>query len=203
MAARSEAPRPRSRQPADARRDQILDAATRVFSTSGFHGATVREIAREAGLAEGTIYIYFANKQDLLLGILSRLNESERRAADYRARRAAPGPRGRRFRWAGAPLMTAATPRPKIIDITRPAFKADPFPYYAALRKESPVARARIGRMEGWLVTRYDDVLAGFRDPRLAKDIRSIKEASGLHICPLGLLRSHILGALRLRIVSR
>lgn len=74
--------------------------------------------------------------------------------------------------------MIAATTRPKIIDITRPAFKADPFPYYAALRKESPVARARIGRMEGWLVTRYDDVLAGFRDPRLAKDIRSVKEAA-------------------------
>lgn len=82
MAEKSEAPRPRSRQPADARRDQILDAATRVFSTSGFHGATIREIAREAGLAEGTIYIHFTNKQDLLLGILSRLNESERRAAD-------------------------------------------------------------------------------------------------------------------------
>jgi TetR/AcrR family fatty acid metabolism transcriptional regulator len=66
----------------DARRGQILDAATHVFADKGFHAATVRDIARAAGLADGTIYIYFQNKADLLLGILARLNESERRALD-------------------------------------------------------------------------------------------------------------------------
>jgi AcrR family transcriptional regulator len=62
-----------------ARRNQILDAATRVFATKGFSHATIREIAREAGLADGTIYIYFPSKTDLLLGILDRLNESDQR----------------------------------------------------------------------------------------------------------------------------
>lgn len=66
----------------DARRAQILDAATVVFAQQGFHRATIKQIARTAGIADGTIYIYFKNKTDLLLGILNRLNESERRRAD-------------------------------------------------------------------------------------------------------------------------
>lgn len=68
---------------ADARRNQILDAATQVFVQKGFHAATIREIARTAQIADGTIYIYFKNKPDLLLGILNRINESERRAFDF------------------------------------------------------------------------------------------------------------------------
>lgn len=66
----------------DARRNQILDAATTVFAQKGFHGATIRQIAQEAGIADGTIYIYFKTKTDLLIGILDRINESEQREAD-------------------------------------------------------------------------------------------------------------------------
>src|SRR5262245_16027812 len=64
------------------RRDHILDAATRVFAARGFNVATVRDVAREAGVADGTIYNYFANKDALLFGIFDRLNESERRQHD-------------------------------------------------------------------------------------------------------------------------
>jgi AcrR family transcriptional regulator len=66
----------------DARRNQILDAATQVFAEKGFHGATIKEIARLAGIADGTIYIYFKNKPDLFLAILERLNEKERQGPD-------------------------------------------------------------------------------------------------------------------------
>lgn len=69
----------------DARRNQILDAATAVFSEKGFHKATIRAIAQYAGIADGTIYNYFKNKTDLLIGILDRLNESEQREADFTA----------------------------------------------------------------------------------------------------------------------
>lgn len=62
-----------------ARRNQILDAATEVFASKGFHRATIKDIAREAGIADGTIYTYFASKTDVLLGILNRLNESTER----------------------------------------------------------------------------------------------------------------------------
>jgi AcrR family transcriptional regulator len=75
-------PDPIQAQLIDARRSQILDAATEVFAQKGFHGATVRQIAQQAGIADGTIYIYFKTKTDLLLGILDRINESEQREED-------------------------------------------------------------------------------------------------------------------------
>src|SRR6266576_4294687 len=62
-----------------ARRTQILDAAAAVFAEKGFHRATIKEIARVAGIADGTIYTYFSSKTDVLLGILHRLNESTER----------------------------------------------------------------------------------------------------------------------------
>jgi AcrR family transcriptional regulator len=64
------------------RRAQILDAAAQVFATRGFHRTTVRDVAEAAGIAYGTIYNYFENKTALLLGILDRLNQAERRAID-------------------------------------------------------------------------------------------------------------------------
>ena len=67
-----------------------------------------------------------------------------------------------------------------LIDITRPEFKANPFPYYANLRDREPVSRARMGRMEGWLVTRYDDVLAALKDPRFGKDVRRVQSSAAL-----------------------
>lgn len=51
------------------RRKQILDAAMAMFLKKGFNGATTKEIAREAGVAEGTIYRYFKNKKELLLAL--------------------------------------------------------------------------------------------------------------------------------------
>jgi AcrR family transcriptional regulator len=66
-----------------ARRNQILDAATQVFAVRGFHRTTIRDIARTAGVADGTIYTYFASKQALLLGIMDRLNESGERPAHF------------------------------------------------------------------------------------------------------------------------
>jgi len=57
------------------RKEQILDGAARVFAEKGFHAATTREIADAADVSEGTIYNYFASKEDLLLGIMDRLVE--------------------------------------------------------------------------------------------------------------------------------
>jgi TetR/AcrR family fatty acid metabolism transcriptional regulator len=66
-----------------ARREQILRAATRVFAAKGFSRATTREVAREAGISEGTIYNYFEDKDALLMAIMDELNETERRAEDF------------------------------------------------------------------------------------------------------------------------
>ena len=57
----------------DARRVQILAAATLVFARKGFDRATVSEIAQAAGLAEGSIYNYFRSKEELLVHIPRQL----------------------------------------------------------------------------------------------------------------------------------
>ncbi len=68
---------------AAARRKQILDAATQVFAEKGFHRATVKEIARVAGIADGTIYTYFTSKDEVLLAVLDRLNETTERKQQF------------------------------------------------------------------------------------------------------------------------
>lgn len=110
---------------AAARRTQILDAATRVFASKGFNRATIRDVARDAGVADGTIYNYFANKTDLLFGLLDRLNDTERRPASLAQATAAPvGDFGDAFRayfrayvrervealWSNADLFRAVLP---------------------------------------------------------------------------------------------
>jgi TetR/AcrR family fatty acid metabolism transcriptional regulator len=49
--------------------DRILDAAIEVFAEKGFHNARIADIARKANVADGTIYLYFRNKDDVLLSI--------------------------------------------------------------------------------------------------------------------------------------
>jgi TetR/AcrR family fatty acid metabolism transcriptional regulator len=67
----------------EARRNQILDSAIHVFAEKGFQHATIRDVAKAAGIADGTIYNYFANKNALLLGILNRLNQTEAQAQHF------------------------------------------------------------------------------------------------------------------------
>ena len=46
---------------------QIIDAAVRVFARNGFYNSRVSDIAREAGIASGTIYLYFRTKDEILV----------------------------------------------------------------------------------------------------------------------------------------
>lgn len=68
---------PRTVQPARAhpdadKRQLILDAATQVFAARGFFAAQVADIARRAGIASGTVYLYFKSKDDLLVSLFDR-----------------------------------------------------------------------------------------------------------------------------------
>lgn len=56
----------------EARRQQILDAAADCARRSGFHGASMSEIAHTAGLSVGQIYRYFANKEAIVAAIVER-----------------------------------------------------------------------------------------------------------------------------------
>lgn len=60
------------RAPVADKRDAILKAATRVFARHGFFNAQVADVARAAGVAAGTVYLYFRNKDDLLVSIFEK-----------------------------------------------------------------------------------------------------------------------------------
>lgn len=51
----------------------ILDAATKIFAQKGYEGGRTSDIAKEANIAEGTIFRYFKTKKDLLVGLLMPL----------------------------------------------------------------------------------------------------------------------------------
>ncbi len=48
---------------------QIIDAAVIVIAENGYHQAQVSKIAKQAGVADGTIYLYFKNKEDILISV--------------------------------------------------------------------------------------------------------------------------------------
>lgn len=50
----------------EAKYHRILEAAIKVFAEQGFHNSTISQVAKEAGVADGTIYLYFKNKADIL-----------------------------------------------------------------------------------------------------------------------------------------
>lgn len=47
----------------------IIDAAVTVIAENGYHQAQVSKIAKQAGVADGTIYLYFKNKEDILISV--------------------------------------------------------------------------------------------------------------------------------------
>ena len=61
-----------SRNGASGKRESILRAATRVFARNGYFNAKVADIAREADVADGTVYLYFKSKEEILHSIFDQ-----------------------------------------------------------------------------------------------------------------------------------
>ncbi len=61
----------RTRRP-DARPEELIDAALAVFAERGFRAASLEEVARQAGVSKGTVYLYFASKDDLFRAMVER-----------------------------------------------------------------------------------------------------------------------------------
>jgi len=55
------------------KRSRILEAAVKVFARKGYFGARVSEIAKNARVADGTIYLYFRNKEDILVSLFDEV----------------------------------------------------------------------------------------------------------------------------------
>ena len=66
---------PRTRLPAPARRQALVDVATNLFAARGYRGVTTADIAREAGVSEPILYRHFRSKSDLYVACLA---ESQR-----------------------------------------------------------------------------------------------------------------------------
>ena len=58
------------------RREQLLKAARKVFRANGYDGSSVSEIVREAGVAQGTFYLYFPSKRDAAVSLRDGLMET-------------------------------------------------------------------------------------------------------------------------------
>jgi len=65
------------RQRTEARQAQILQAAVAVIAEQGFQRTTIKQIAAKAEVADGTIYNYFKNKDDILMAIIAQITEAE------------------------------------------------------------------------------------------------------------------------------
>jgi TetR/AcrR family fatty acid metabolism transcriptional regulator len=59
----------------DERRREILEAATRVFARKGYSATRVEDIAREAGVAQGTVYLYFDSRDEILVAAFEAFAE--------------------------------------------------------------------------------------------------------------------------------
>lgn len=62
------------------KRDNILDAARTVFAKRGYHRTTIKNIAAQAGVADGTVYNYFDSKDDLLSALFDKLQDGMRQS---------------------------------------------------------------------------------------------------------------------------
>ncbi|MGA7847651.1 MAG: TetR/AcrR family transcriptional regulator [Terriglobales bacterium] len=56
-------------------RRKIERAAQRLFTRQGFHGTTVREIAHQAGVSMGKLYLYYPNKEDIFIGLVEHMEQ--------------------------------------------------------------------------------------------------------------------------------
>ncbi|MFD6894627.1 TetR/AcrR family transcriptional regulator [Rhodococcus sp. NPDC060086] len=93
-------------------RERILETALDEFYASGFHGATMRNIANSAGCSAANVYNHFENKSELLVEILRRASDEQFTATRNALRKAGADPA---VRWRAAvvahSLFTARNPR--------------------------------------------------------------------------------------------
>src|SRR5689334_17400016 len=61
----------------ESRRQLILDAALTCFSRDGFHATTTADIVRESGVSQGTLYLYFATKDDIVAALADDRQQGE------------------------------------------------------------------------------------------------------------------------------
>ena len=67
----------------EARKDNVIDAALRVFAEKGYSDTTMTDIARKAGVSTPVLYEYFKTKEDLLFAIPEKFTAEPIKIAEY------------------------------------------------------------------------------------------------------------------------
>ena len=150
---------------------RILDAACKVFAQMGFHQSTISMIAKEAGVADGTIYLYFKNKNDILV----QFHEHKTRQVFDR------------FREAVAKADTAVEKLRNLIYTHLDEFQKDPnmaMVYQAEVYKQRPHTKASVKEMS----TMYREIISEVID-------RGQEEGSMRRDLYIGLVKRLVNGA--------
>ena len=146
--------------PRGEKRAHILEAATRVFASRGYHGARVSDIAREAGIAYGLVYHYFRNKEEILDTIFAERWGQFLEVVDGIA--AGPQPASEKLRQLAALILFAYRRRPDwvkvlVFEIQRTSRFSEPEQIEAVGRLFRGVARIiRLGQESGELRSDLD-----------------------------------------------
>jgi AcrR family transcriptional regulator len=98
-----------SRAKLEARREHILQAATRCFDREGFHRTTIADVRREASVSTGAIYTYFPNKEAIIRALLQDAQRTRRVQLEEAARHAdaRKSERAVLLQWAERPFTAA------------------------------------------------------------------------------------------------
>ncbi|BCJ33670.1 hypothetical protein Athai_11730 [Actinocatenispora thailandica] len=99
----------------DEKRAEILDAAIRVFARDGYHPTKIEDVARQARVAKGTIYLYFTSRDDILAAAFERF--ADEALHGVRAIVEADGPALDRLHALVRAMVTGATAEPELARI--------------------------------------------------------------------------------------
>lgn len=166
------------------KRAQILDGAGRVISRMGYDAASVNDIAREAGVSKGTIYVYFTGKEDLFEELMEETRE--RLFKELEALLDSPGDLAERLKRYGAMLASKLCSDP-VIRAHR---------VMIGVTERMPELGARFYERGG---TRGTRLLTSFLDAEVAAghlDIPDMQLASAqfFELCMAGLFRRRLFG---------
>ena len=168
------------------KRQQILEAATRVFASRGYHGARVSDIAREAGIAYGLVYHYFRNKDEILDTIFAERWGAFVDVVDKVA--AGSQPASEKLRQLAALVLFAYRRRPDWVKVLV-------FEIQRSSRFSEPEQIEAVGRL-------YRAVARIVRDGQEAGELRGDLDANLVCLAFIGALEtmitSQVLGVMRL-----
>jgi AcrR family transcriptional regulator len=130
-----------------AKRRQILDGARLVFLRDGYDGASMSDVAREAGVSKGTLYVYFPSKEALFE---AQIRDGRARQAEHLAKLTAEGAPEETLRRYGVSLLTALASPESVAQVRAVLGVTGKFPQFGRAFYEAGVGHG-VGRLAAYL----------------------------------------------------